>query len=113
MEDRDDPASDRALVAGAPRRAADRGWPGVSGARAARAAALPLDRARRRFPNRQAILLRVGRLADEAALALATNEGSRRDRLFDNLMRRIDYFQGHRPGVLAILRALPFDPATG
>ncbi|CAH2600165.1 TetR family transcriptional regulator [Rhodovastum atsumiense] len=108
----DDTAFDQALVASALRLAAERGWTGVSVAQAARDADLPLDRARRRFPSRLAILLRIGRLADEAALALAASEGSRRDRLFDNLMRRIDYFQANRPGILAILRALPCDPPT-
>ena len=101
---------DTALVASAFSLAAERGWSAVSVAQAARDADLPLDRARRRFPARGVVLLRFGSLADQAALALATNEGSPRDRLFDILMRRIDFLQRHRPGVLALLRHLPADP---
>ena len=101
---------DAALVASAFSLAAERGWSGVSVVQAARDADLPLDRARRRFPGRGAVLLRFGSLADQAALALATSEGSHRDRLFDILMRRIDFLQRHRPGVLALLRHLPCDP---
>ena len=37
---------------------------------------------------------------------------SPRDRLFDILMRRIDFLQRHRAGVLALLRHLPADPPT-
>jgi AcrR family transcriptional regulator len=103
---------DQALIASAFRLAAERGWSGVSVAQAARDADLPLDRARRRFPGRGAVLVRFGSLADQAALALATSEGGHRDRLFDLLMRRIDFLQSHRPGVLALLRYLPSDPPT-
>jgi ubiquinone biosynthesis protein COQ9 len=103
---------DAALVASAFALAAERGWSGVSVAQAARDAGLPLDRARRRFPGRCAVLLRFGSLADQAALSGATSEGSCRDRLFDILMRRIDFLQRHRAGVLALMRALPTDPAT-
>lgn len=101
---------DAALVASAFSLAAERGWSRVSVAQAARDADLPLDRARRRFSGRCAVLLRFGSMADQAALALATNEGSSRDRLFDILMRRIDFLQRHRTGVLALLRHLPSDP---
>ncbi len=101
---------DSALVASAFSLAAERGWSAVSVAQAARDADLPLDRARRRFPARCVVLLRFGSQADQAALELATNEGSPRDRLFDMLMRRIDFLQRHRTGVLALLRHLPADP---
>jgi len=103
---------DAALLASAFSLAAERGWSGVSVAQAARDAGLPLDRARRRFPGRCAVLRHFGALADQAALAGAADEGSHRDRLFDILMRRIDFLQRHRAGVLALMRALPADPAT-
>ena len=103
---------DAALVASAFALAAERGWARVSVAQAARDADLPLDRTRRRFPGRCAVLLRFGSLADQAALKLAVDEGPHRDRLFDILMRRIDFLQRHRPGVLALLRYLPADPPT-
>jgi hypothetical protein len=58
------------------------------------------------------LLLRFGRLADQAALAEAGKDGSPRDRLFDLLMRRLDVLQAHRAGVLALLRWLPAAPAA-
>jgi ubiquinone biosynthesis protein COQ9 len=106
----DDAAFDRALIAAAFQIAAESGWSAVNVAVAARAASLPLARARERFPGRVAILLRVGRMADQAALAEAPSDGPVRDRLFDLLMRRIDALQAHRAGVLALLRALPAEP---
>ncbi len=108
----DDQEFDRALIAAAFQVAADRSWRSVSVAAAARAVGLPLDRARARFPARAVILLRFGRLADQAALAQPASEGTARDRLFDLLMRRIDTLQAHRAGVLALLRALPGEPLT-
>ncbi len=51
-------------------------------------------------------------MADQAALAETPSEGSMRDRLFDLIMRRIDFLQLHRAGVLALLKALPADPAV-
>jgi hypothetical protein len=116
MEDTD---FDRALVAAAFELIAERGWRRVTVVDAARRAALPLDRARARFPGRVAILLKFGRLADMAALgeapadaaSLAEAENAR-DTLFGMIMRRIDILQAHRDGVLALLRELPGDPAT-
>src|SRR6185503_17965378 len=108
----DDAAFDRALIAAAFQQAAAEGWRSVSVAGAARAASLPLARARERFPGRAAILLRFGRLADQAALTDAASDGTARDRLFDLLMRRLDTLQAHRAGVLALLRTLPADPPT-
>ncbi len=108
----DDEAFDRALIAAAFAQAAESGWRHVTLAGAARAAGLPLARARERFPGRAALLLRFGRIADQAALAEVSGEGSVRDRLFDLLMRRIDVLQAHRAGVLALLHALPYEPPT-
>lgn len=106
----DDTEFDSALIASAFRLAAERGWMEVSVAAAARDAALPLDRARARFPGKPLILLRFGRMADQAALADASSEGEVRDRLFELLMRRIDALQAHRAGVLALMRVLPANP---
>lgn len=102
--------TDSALIAAALRLAAERGWHRVSVAAAATEAGVSLATARARFPSRLHVLLRFGALADQAALADAPSEGPVRDRLFDLLMRRFDAFQVHRPGVQAVLRALPFDP---
>jgi len=108
----EDAEFDRALVASAFRLAAEEGWRRVTVAEAARRAGLRLDQARARFPVRGMVLLRFGRLADQAALARATAEGGPRDRLFDLLMRRFDFVQAHRAGVLALLRHLPTDPGA-
>ncbi|WP_428483307.1 TetR family transcriptional regulator [Rhodopila sp.] len=103
---------DTALIAAAFRLAAEDGWRHVTVPAACRAAGLPLSEARARFPGRSTILLRFGRLADQAALTDAPSEGPVRDRLFDLLMRRFDALQTHRDGIKALLRALPTDPAT-
>ncbi len=108
----DDTQFDEFLIAAAFDLAARRGWRHVTVAEAARAAGLSLPRARRRFPGRSAILLRFGQAADAAALDGVTDAGTVKDRLFDMLMRRIDVLQAHRAGVLALLRALPADPAA-
>jgi AcrR family transcriptional regulator len=101
---------DRALVASAMLLAAAQGWRGVTVAAAARAAGLELGRARARFPGRAVILARLGQMADQSALAAAASEGPVRERLFDMVMARLDVFQAHRDGVLAVLRALPSEP---
>jgi ubiquinone biosynthesis protein COQ9 len=109
----DDAEFDRALIAAAFQVAAEKGWRSLSIAEAARAAGLPLARARERFPGRAAVLLRFGRQADQSALAEASADGPARDRLFDLLMRRIDALQAHRGGILALLRAVPAKPPMG
>ncbi len=108
----DDDAFDRALIAAGFEQAAEFGWRRVTIPGAAQAAGLPLPRARARFPGRATLLLRFGRIADQAALAELATDGTIRDRLFDLVMRRIDVLQAHRPGVLALLRALPCEPPT-
>ncbi len=106
----DDNEFDRQLLAEAFAAIATEGWRRFSIVGAARAAGLPLERARLRFPRKSFVLIRFGRLADAAALAGAPEEGTVRDRLFEMLMRRFDVLQAHRAGVSALLRHLPFDP---
>ncbi|MEI7711025.1 MAG: TetR family transcriptional regulator [Rhodospirillales bacterium] len=108
----DDTDFDTALIASALTLAGTDGWRSVTVPAAARAAGLPLSQARVRFPNKAAILLGFGRMADELTLEDAPDEGPVRDRLFDLLMRRFDALQAQRSGILAVLRALPFDPCT-
>ena len=103
---------DTALVTAAFRMAGEQGWSTVNVAAAARESGLSLMEARERFPSRASILLRFGRLADQAALVDATTDGTVRDRLFDLLMRRFDFMQTHRAGVSALLRFLPLHPRT-
>ncbi len=101
---------DAALVAAAFADIGEHGWAGMSLVRAARAAGIAPEVARRRVSGRGALLLRFGALADAHALRGAAADGPERDRLFDIVMRRIDFLQEHRPGVVALLRALPTDP---
>jgi ubiquinone biosynthesis protein COQ9 len=108
----EDSEFDNALIASAFGVAAREGWSRVSVAEAARSGGLSLVQARSRFPSRAAILLRFGVLADQSALEQSTVQGPVRDRLFDMLMRRFDALQAHRPGVLALLQALPGEPGT-
>ena len=103
---------DSALIAAFFRLAAEQGWGRTNVAEAARAAALSLAEARTRFPGRAAVLRQFGRMADRAALAETSTEGTVRDKLFDLLMRRFDALQAHRAGVIALLRALPAEPPT-
>ena len=101
---------DKALITAAFDQAATTGWCRLSIVEAARAANLPLDEARARFPGPMAVLMRFGVMADAAALADAGTEPLLRDRLFDLLMRRFDVLQQHRPGMLALMRYLPANP---
>lgn len=106
----DDDAFDHALIGAWFALAADDGRRLPSVAAAAREAGLPLDRARARFASRASVLMRFGRIADQAALAAMAADGSVRDRLFDLIMRRIDALQEHRAGVNAVLGLLPACP---
>jgi hypothetical protein len=99
-----------ALVSAAFALAGEQGWRRVSVAAAARHGKLDLARARRRYRSVMAIVLDFGRLADAAALDDAMTDGSVKDRLFDVLMRRVDFLQNHRAGVIALMRMAPFDP---
>ncbi|HUW79819.1 MAG TPA: TetR family transcriptional regulator, partial [Acidocella sp.] len=101
---------DQALVTAAFALGADEGWRMVSAAAAARRAGLDLGRARARFGAHGEILRKFGELADRAALTGALIEGPVRDRLFDVLMRRFDFLQAHRAGVLALLKPLALEP---
>jgi len=100
---------DAALVTAAFAVGGEKGWREVSTAAAARQAGLDLVRARTRLPGHGAILKRFGVLADSYALTGALTEGSVKDRLFDILLRRFDFLQMHRAGVVALLRVLPLD----
>jgi len=108
----DDEEFDKKFVACAFRLIASKGWSQLSLTEAAQNAGLSIVRVRERFPTRSSVLLRFGRIADQAALAEIETAGSLRDRLFGLIMRRIDVLQEHRHGVLALFRALPADPPT-
>jgi ubiquinone biosynthesis protein COQ9 len=105
-----DDAFDTALVSAAFALGADEGWRNVTAAAAARHAGLDLVQARNRFGGRMAILKKFGAMADGYALSSSVSDGSAKDRLFDLLLRRFDFLQLHRPGVVALLRHAPFEP---
>ncbi len=104
---------DLALIGAAFALGADEGWRKVNAAAAARDAGLDLAQARARFPERGSVLKRFGEFADAHALKGALQEGSVKDRLFDILLRRFDFLQTHRQGVVALMRVLPLEPVWG
>ena len=108
----DDAAFDRAVIAAVFAQAALRGWAEVSLVEAAQDAGLKLARVRARFPGRDAVLMRFGVQADQAALAGAVTVGTPRERLFDILMCRFEALQAQRGGVMALMVALRTDPLT-
>ncbi|MGC9269068.1 TetR family transcriptional regulator [Acidiphilium sp.] len=101
---------ERDLIKAAFDLAAQQGWRRVSVAAAARHGGLDLAMARQHFVCTGMILARFGRAADVHALHGAMTEGVVRDRLFDIIMRRFDYLQQHRDGVIALIRYAPTDP---
>ena len=105
-----DPDFEVALVDAAFALGAEQGWSSVSPAAAARHAGLDLPRTRLLFPCTGAILKKFGQQADASALTYLAADGSVKDRLFDILLRRFDYLQARRTGVVALTRYLPFCP---
>lgn len=105
-----DSAFDTALVNAAFALGGEKGWRHVSAAAAARYAGLDLAQVRSEFSGTGAILKTFGEMADAAALKGALSDGSVRDRLFDILLRRFDFLQAHRAGVLALIKFLPACP---
>ncbi|GLR65732.1 hypothetical protein GCM10010909_04100 [Acidocella aquatica] len=101
---------DQALVTAAFALGAEAGWRKVSPAAAALRAGLDLGEARARFSGCGDILRKFGTLADCYALQGALTEGLVRDRLFDTMLRRFDFLQMHRGGVVALLKFLPLAP---
>lgn len=93
--------------------AAEKGWARASAAQAAKNAELDQARVRARFPSRLSILARLNYFADQHAVSGSIDDESVRAGLFDLLMRRLDILQRNRSGVIALMRALPFDPASG
>jgi ubiquinone biosynthesis protein COQ9 len=104
---------DASLVRAAFTLGAEEGWHKVSAASAARHAGLDLARASCRFSGKGAILKRFGTLADSYSLSGAGTVGLVKDRLFDLLLRRFDFLQTHRAGVVALLRYAPLEPGLG
>ncbi|BBK35175.1 hypothetical protein STAQ_02530 [Allostella sp. ATCC 35155] len=99
------------------RLAVERGWRRVALADIALAAGRPLADLYRQFPSKSAILEAIGRRADLAVARgtdLAADADERpRDRLFDVVMRRLEYLAPWRPGLAAVTRDLRGDPLSG
>jgi AcrR family transcriptional regulator len=108
----EDSVFDHALIEAAFALAAEHGWYGVSVPGAARRAGLDFPRARARFSGIGAILCRLGSIADQAALEDFAPADTVRESVFDLLMARFDAMVFVRPGLRALLRALPADPFT-
>ncbi|GBQ90986.1 TetR family transcriptional regulator [Acetobacter nitrogenifigens DSM 23921 = NBRC 105050] len=102
---------DSALLAAAMSLAASQGWRNFTLTDVARHADFDMGDVRARFPFKSSMLLLLGTLADRSSLVDDGSVASPREALFDRLMRRFDVFQQYREGVLAVLHALPYDPA--
>lgn len=100
------------IVAAALAAAAEVGWPGVTLAEVASRTGVDLATVSRHFGSKPAILDGLSRMTDAAMLADGPTDPADppRDRLFDAIMRRFDVLTTHRPGVLAVLKALGRDP---
>lgn len=106
---------EKRVVDAAMRLAAERGWRDLGLADVAEAAGLSLAEAYAVLPSKSAILGLLSARTDEAVLDgwEAAGEGeSRRDRLFDLLMRRFDALAPYRDGLRVILREAPSDPLS-
>ena len=96
--------------------AAERGWREVSLAEIAETAKVPLAKAYRVFPSKQAIFGGFARgidaevLADDNLAGEWDAETSARDRLFDVMMRRFDALQPHRAGLGNLIYDQARDP---
>ncbi|BBK33976.1 TetR family transcriptional regulator [Stella humosa] len=106
-----------AIIEAAMRLAVEKGWRRVALADIALAADRPLADLYDRFPSKSAILGAVSRHADLAVVRggdPAEDAGERpRDRLFDVVMRRLEYLRPWRAGLAAIARDLRGDPLAG
>jgi AcrR family transcriptional regulator len=90
------------------------GWRGLGMAEIANEAGVSLLAAYETYPDKGALVSGLIEEIDRDVLdeGPAAADESPRDRLFDVMMRRFDALQGRRAGIVALLRALPGDPAT-
>lgn len=88
------------------------GWSALTMRAVAAEAGITLAELRARFASPYE-MLRAHAAAVDAAVIEGTMEddtSTARDRLFDVLMRRLDFLQPHRAGVVRFMRDLPRDP---
>ncbi len=107
-----DTQTETKLVAGLWQVVAAHGWDGLTMARLAQAAGLPLAEVRRACPCRLHLLRLHGQVMDAAVMQAGTADSFSppRDRVFDVLMRRIDAMQPHRAGLLRLFEDVKRDP---
>lgn len=93
---------------------AESGWRQLSFADLARRAGVPLAQVYVELPDRAALLCRLGRRLDAQMLdlPLAELDGmTPRERVFELVMRRLDAMAPYKPGLQALAREAPRDPA--
>ena len=100
MTDAIDRAADAALGL-----ATDRPWGEITLLDIARAADIPFAELYARSPSKAALLRRLARRFDQAALAAAGEAPEVHDRLFDLVMARIEAMEPHRFPLIAIAQA--------
>lgn len=95
--------------------AAERPWARVGLAEIAAKAEAPLADAREAFPSRACLVAAVIGRHDRAMLAGAEEfqeEESRRDRLFETIMRRLEAMRPHKAALRSMAFGSAFDPAA-
>ena len=102
MSDILDKAADAALAL-----AADKPWSAISLLDIARAAEIPFADLYAKAPSKAALVARLGKRFDRAALETASEESDAVDRLFEAAMARLEAMEPHRAVLIAIGRAEP------
>jgi hypothetical protein len=97
-----DRAADAALAL-----AADRPWKDIALLDIARAAEVPFAELYAKAPSKAALVMRIARRFDRAALASPSEETDAVDRLFEACMARLEAMEPHRAVLIAIARAEP------
>ncbi len=103
---------DAALVAALFRLVAAEGWRGVTAARLAQEAEVPLAEILGRFPSRLSLLRAFGDLVmDEVVHGTVPGQADPpRDRLFDVMMRGLDTMAPYKPGIRRLMAEMRTDP---
>ena len=97
-----DRAADAALTL-----AADKPWSAISLLDIARAAEVPFADLYAKAPTKAALVGRLGKRFDRAALETASEEADAVDRLFEAAMARLEAMEPHRAVLISIARAEP------
>ena len=109
------PSNEDRLIDGALTLAAEKPWPRIAMTEIARAAEVPLADAYAAFPCRAGLVAAVIARHDRAMLAgddPSLAEESRRDRLFDAIMRRLEAMRPHKAALRSMALGAPADLPT-